>query len=75
MEQTKKLMMTFKTSADKNISLSIDNPRDDINETEIKTAMDLVVSKNIFAPNGEDIVEAIKAKVVITDTTPYDLEL
>ncbi|HJG96767.1 MAG TPA: DUF2922 domain-containing protein [Romboutsia timonensis] len=75
MEQTKKLMMTFKTSADKNISLSIDNPRDDINETEIKTAMDLVVSKNIFAPNGEDIVEAVKAKVVITDTTPYDLEL
>ena len=68
-------MMTFKTSADKNISLSIDNPRDDINETEIKTAMDLVVSKNIFAPNGEDIVEAVKAKVVITDTTPYDLEL
>lgn len=75
MEQTKKLMMTFKTSADKNISLSIDNPRDDINETEIKDAMDLVVSKNIFAPNGEDIVEAVKAKVVITDTTPYDLEL
>ena len=75
MEQTKKLMMTFKTSADKNISLSIDNPRGDINETEIKTAMDLVVSKNIFAPNGEDIVEAVKAKVVITDTTPYDLEL
>ena len=75
MEQTKKLMMTFKTIADKNISLSIDNPRDDINETEIKTAMDLVVSKNIFAPNGEDIVEAVKAKVVITDTTPYDLEL
>ena len=75
MEQTKKLMMTFKTSADKNISLSIDNPRDDINETEIKTAMDLVVSKNIFAPNGEDIVEAVKAKVVITDTTPSDLEL
>ena len=75
MEQTKRLMMTFKTSADKNISLSIDNPRDDINETEIKTAMDLVVSKNIFAPSGEDIVEAVKAKVVITDTTPYDLEL
>ena len=75
MEQTKKLMMTFKTSADKNISLSIDNPRDDINKTEIKNAINLVFSKNIFAPNGEDIVEAVKAKVVITDTTPYDLEL
>ena len=75
MEQTKKLMMTFKTSADKNISLSIDNPRDDINETEIKSAMDLVVEKNIFAPNGSDIVATVEAKVVVTDTTEYDLVL
>lgn len=37
--------------------------------------MDLIVSKNIFAPNGGDIVQAVEAKVVVTDTTPYDLEL
>ncbi len=37
--------------------------------------MDLVVSKNIFAPNGADIVSAVEAKVVVTDTTAYDLEL
>jgi len=35
----------------------------------------LVISKNVFAPGGADIVESISAKVVITDTTPYDLEL
>jgi len=34
-----------------------------------------VVSKNIFAPGGADIAEAISAKVVVTDTTPYDLEI
>ena len=44
----KKLIMTFKTTDDKTVSLSIDDPRDDINETEIKDAMDLVVSKNIY---------------------------
>ena len=70
MEQTKRLVMTFKTTDDKKVSLSVDNPRE-----EIKDAMDLVVSKNIFAPNGADIVSAVEAKVVVTDTTAYDLEL
>lgn len=71
----KRLIMTFKTTDDKTVSLSIDDPRDDINETEIKDAMDLVVSKNIFAPGGADISNAVSAKVVVTDTTPYDLVL
>ena len=46
MEQTKRLLMTFKTTDDKKVSLSVDNPREDITESEIKDAMDLVVSKN-----------------------------
>ena len=75
MEQTKRLVMTFKTTDDKKISLSVDDPREDVTEAEIKSAMDLVVSKNIFAPNGADIVSAVEAKVVVTDTTSYDLEL
>ena len=69
----KKLIMTFKTTDDKTVSLSIDDPRDDINETEIKDAMDLVVSKNIFAPGCSDIAKSVSAKVVVTDTTGYDL--
>ena len=75
MEQTKRLVMTFKTTDDKKVSLSVENPREDITESEIKDAMDLVVSKNIFAPNVADIVSAVEAKVVVTDTTAYDLEL
>ena len=31
MEQTKRLVMTFKTTDDKKVSLSVDNPREDIN--------------------------------------------
>ena len=75
MEQTKKLIMTFKTTDDKKISLSIDDPREDLLESEIKSAMDLVISKNVFAPGGADIASAVSAKVVVTDTTPYDLVL
>ena len=75
MEQTKRLVMTFKTDGDRKVSLVVDDPRDDISESEIKAAMDLVIAKNIFAPNGDDIVQAVDAKVVVTDTTPYDLVL
>ena len=75
MEQTKRLVMTFKTDGDRKVSLVVDDPRDDISESEIKAAMDLVVAKNIFAPNGDDIVQAVDAKIVVTDTTPYDLVL
>lgn len=75
MEQTKRLVMTFKTDGDRKVSLVVDDPREDISESEIKAAMDLVVAKNIFAPNGDDIVQAVDAKVVVTDTTPYDLVL
>ena len=73
MELTKRLLMTFKTNDDRKISLSVDDPRADITEAEIKAVMDLIVAKNIFAPNAADLVEAVDAKVVVTDTTPYDL--
>ncbi|MDB8803312.1 DUF2922 family protein [Romboutsia sp. 1001216sp1] len=32
-----------------------------------------MVSKNIFAPNGEDLQAPVEAKVVQTETTEYDL--
>ncbi|MGL4911269.1 MAG: DUF2922 domain-containing protein [Romboutsia sp.] len=68
-----KLLMTFKDEDAKKVSLTVDEPRADLTETEIKDVMDLVVSKNIFAPNGLDIVSTVDAKIVVTDTTEYDL--
>ena len=73
MELNKKLVMTFKATDDKNVSISVDNPREDLSENEIKSAMELIIDKNIFAPNGEDLAALVSAKVVQTDTTNYDL--
>ena len=73
MELNKKLVMTFKTTDDKKVSISVDNPREDLSEDEIKTAMELIIDKNIFAPGGADLAVLVSAKVVQTDTTNYDL--
>ena len=45
MEINKRLVMTFKTTDDKKVSLSVDDPREDITESEIKSAMDLEEAK------------------------------
>ena len=73
MDITKKLVMTFKSSDDKKISISVDDPRENLTENEIKEAMDTIIEKNIFSPNGASLVESVSAKVVLTDTTDYDL--
>ena len=73
MELNRKLVMTFKTTDDKKVSLTVDNPIEDLTEEEVKTAMELIKEKNIFAPGGADLASLVSAKVVETDTTNYDL--
>ncbi|WP_270641921.1 DUF2922 domain-containing protein [Paraclostridium sordellii] len=73
METTKRLVMSFKNTLGRVVSISVDDPREDVTEAEIKKVMDIIVEKNIFVPNGADIVEAVEAKVVVTDTTEFDL--
>ena len=75
MEIKTRLVMTFKSSDDKKVSISVDNPREDLAEREIKEAMNTIIEKDVFSPNGGSLVQAISAKVVQTDTTDYDLEL
>ena len=75
MEVKKKLMMTFKTDEDKNISISLDDPRENLTEQEIHDAMNIILNNDIFAPNGETLISLVGAKIVETGTTEFDLVL
>lgn len=69
----KKLIMTFKNTLGNSFSITIDDPREDLEEQNIIDAMNLIKSKNIFQPKGYDIAECISAKVVNSTTTEYNL--
>ncbi len=75
MEQkvTKKLVMTFKTDYDRNVSISVDNPKSNLQESAIKTAMQTIVTQNVFAPNDEQLVSLVEAKIVVTNTDEYEI--
>ncbi len=71
----KKLLMTFKNTMDNSFSITVDDPREDLEEEEIIAAMELIKEKNIFLPKGYDIAQCVSAKVVDSTTTEYDLEV
>ena len=73
METKKRLVMTFLTGVGRKISISIDDPKENITEAEIVYAMNLIVEKNIFAPYGSELVATVDAKVIVTDTEEFDL--
>lgn len=73
MEESKKLVLVFKNSIGKEVSLTIEDPKDTISESEIKDAMDLIVAKNIFKKGGNAFVSTVEARIVSTQTDEYDL--
>ena len=73
MVESKKLVLVFKNSIGKEVTITIEDPTDALTEAEIKAAMDLIVEKNIFKKNNYDLVEAVEARIVNTQTQEYDL--
>ena len=70
---TSTLYMTFKNALGNSCTISIDDPREDLEEQEIVDFMNLVIQKNIFSPKGYDLANQVSAKIVNANTTEYDL--
>ena len=70
-----KLLMRIKTDEGKGYNLYLDNPRENLTETEIKAAMDLIVGKQIIEINGMKVSKAIEARIITTDEAIHDLVL
>lgn len=61
-----RLELEFKDELGKKFILSLDDPREDVTEVEIKAAMDDIVARNIFFTNGGDIVATAGARIITT---------
>lgn len=73
METVLKLVMTFENEDGGKVNLSIVDPKEDIEEQEIRQVMQLVVDKDIFEPNQLSLVKPLYARIVNTQTTEFDL--
>ncbi len=60
------LEMEFLDSQGKKFKITIDEPREDLTEMEIRAAMDEIVQRNVFFSSTGDIVAVSGARYVRT---------
>jgi AICAR transformylase/IMP cyclohydrolase PurH len=68
---TQTLRMVFRSQAGNNVTIALDNPRDNLTAAEIEAVMDLVIARNVFSSAGGDLVA--KQDIRVIDTTTNDL--
>ena len=66
------LDLVFKNAAGKKVTLNIEEPKANVTKAEIDTAMGVVVTNNIFATSGGDIVEALEGRLRTVTTDVVD---
>ena len=72
MQERNQLAIIFKTTGN-NFQINIPNVRLDVTEEEIKAIAEKVIEGQFFAPNGDEVLSMVKAKVIATETNRYDL--
>ena len=70
----KKLEMVFKDAADKTMRISVDNADEALTPVAVKTAMEGIIAKNVFATTGGSLVAIQGARIVETTIQEMDME-
>ncbi|ABR47965.1 conserved hypothetical protein [Alkaliphilus metalliredigens QYMF] len=65
----KYLRMVFKTGEDRLVSLRVSVPREDLDATQVKAVMDLIVAKDVVFSAAGNLVAVDSAYIVETATT------
>ena len=66
------LELVFKNAAGKKVVLNVEEPKSTVTKAEIDAAMQVVVTNNIFATTGGDIVEAVEGRMRTTITNTIE---
>ncbi|OPY56632.1 MAG: hypothetical protein A4E55_02043 [Pelotomaculum sp. PtaU1.Bin035] len=67
----KTLRMVFRNQDGNNVTITLDNPRNNLTAAEIEMAMDLVIARNVFTSSGGDLVT--KQDIRVINSTTDDL--
>jgi hypothetical protein len=65
---SKKLSMSFTTSLGGTASYTLDAPKDELTEEEVRTVMQIIITDNLFDTTNGDLSEVKAAEVVTTLT-------
>lgn len=61
---SKTLQLQFETAHGKNVTISVDEPKSTLTETEVQAGMQAIIASNAFQSDGSPLVVIKKAQVV-----------
>ena len=62
----KKLELDFLDEINQKFKIYLDHPKEELEELDISNAMDLIIQKNIFDSNDNDLVAKASARIIET---------
>lgn len=62
----KRLVMSFKTAEGSTTSLTVDQPKNTVTDTEVRAVMESIITKNMFNTNSGDLTEVKSAQIITT---------
>lgn len=68
-----KLEMDFLDELNKNFRISLDDPREDLSDTEVSDVMSDIMIANVFESKNGDLIEVVGARVVTTTITEMEI--
>jgi len=66
---TKRLEMSFQNNEGNKVTISVQDPREDLVEDDVRNAMQTIIDKNIFSSSGGDLIRIVGARIVATEVT------
>lgn len=69
----KTLELQFGTEFGKTARITVDNPKEPIDEALVKQSMEAIIASNIFASAGGNLATANGARVIDRNVTDYEL--
>ncbi|WP_006716223.1 DUF2922 family protein [Desulfitobacterium metallireducens] len=71
MATTQVLKMVFLTPLNKQVTISLNNPKDTLTAAEVQGVMDTMIARNIFMTTNGELASKVSARII--DTTTNEL--
>lgn len=68
-----KATMVFQRADGKNATISVSDADPAVTQTELNTAMDVILAKNVFAPDNIGLVKKVSGKLISTTTQDFEM--
>ncbi|RNF41116.1 DUF2922 domain-containing protein [Planococcus salinus] len=69
----KTLELIFETAAGKSVTLSVDDPKEDLTAQELQEGMETIITQNIFEVEGAAFASVKGARVIDRNVTEYEV--